>query len=232
MAHRLTFENSAELGVFARLTNSYCLLAQPPVEATTESQRFYAEFARVFGDDLPVVQVSIGGNRIVGRVCVGNRYGLLVPSITTDAEIAAISQGVPPNVRVHRVEERLSALGNCIVCNDSMALVHTDLDTETVKIVEDVLRVQVHRNAVGDQVLVGSYCTITNKGGIVPKGVDPEQIQELATILGVPFVAGTVNNGSPMVGTGIVANDSAVFCGKDTTQGEEACLRAIFRPAK
>lgn len=29
---------------------------------------------------------------------------------------------------VQRVEERLSALGNCIVANDHVALVHTDLD--------------------------------------------------------------------------------------------------------
>lgn len=31
-------------------------------------------------------------------------------------------------VVVQRVEERLSALGNCIVANDHVALVHTDLD--------------------------------------------------------------------------------------------------------
>jgi translation initiation factor 6 (eIF-6) len=32
------------------------------------------------------------------------------------------------SVVVQRVEERLSALGNCIVANDHVALVHTDLD--------------------------------------------------------------------------------------------------------
>lgn len=31
-------------------------------------------------------------------------------------------------VVVQRVEERLSALGNCVVTNDHVALVHTDLD--------------------------------------------------------------------------------------------------------
>jgi len=37
----------------------------------------------------------------------------------------------PPSkysVVVQRVEDRLSALGNCIVANDHVALVHTDLD--------------------------------------------------------------------------------------------------------
>lgn len=33
---------------------------------------------------------------------------------------------LPDTVKVQRVEERLSALGNCIACNDYVALVHTD----------------------------------------------------------------------------------------------------------
>ena len=34
-----------------------------------------------------VIHASIGGTRIIGRVCVGNKHGLLVPSITTDNEL-------------------------------------------------------------------------------------------------------------------------------------------------
>ena len=33
-----------------------------------------------------------------------------------------------PSVKIQRVEERLSALGNVIACNDYVALVHPDLD--------------------------------------------------------------------------------------------------------
>ena len=35
---------------------------------------------------------------------------------------------LPDQVVVQRIEERLSALGNCIACNDHVALAHTDLD--------------------------------------------------------------------------------------------------------
>ena len=35
---------------------------------------------------------------------------------------------LPDSVKVQRVEERLSALGNVISCNDYVALVHPDLD--------------------------------------------------------------------------------------------------------
>ena len=58
----------------------------------------------------------------------GNRHGLVVPISTTDQELQHIRNSLPDSVKVQRVEERLSALGNVIACNDYVALVHPDLD--------------------------------------------------------------------------------------------------------
>jgi len=44
-----------------------------------------------------------------------------------------------------KVDEKLSALGNCIVCNDHVALIHPDLDKDTEDIIADVLKVEVYR---------------------------------------------------------------------------------------
>lgn len=43
-------------------------------------------------------------------------------------ELQHLRNSLPDNVVVQRIEERLSALGNCIACNDHVALTHTDLD--------------------------------------------------------------------------------------------------------
>ena len=52
----------------------------------------------------------------------------MIPNTATDTELQHIRNSLPDNVKVHRVEERLSALGNVIACNDYVALVHPDLD--------------------------------------------------------------------------------------------------------
>eukprot|EP00959_Pyramimonas_sp_CCMP1952_P320230 6701505-Pyramimonas_sp.AAC.1 len=44
------------------------------------------------------------------------------------AELMHIRNSLPDEVVVQRVDERLSALGNCIACNDYVALIHPDLD--------------------------------------------------------------------------------------------------------
>lgn len=62
---------------------------------------------------------------------------MLVPSGTTDTELQQIRNSLPDNVKVQRVEERLSALGNVIACNDYVALVHPDLDRVRKRLLDD-----------------------------------------------------------------------------------------------
>ncbi|PNX85708.1 eukaryotic translation initiation factor 6-2-like protein [Trifolium pratense] len=65
MATRLKFENSCEVGVFSKLTNAYCLVA------IGGSENFYSAFEAELSDVIPVIRTSIGGTRIVGRLCIG-----------------------------------------------------------------------------------------------------------------------------------------------------------------
>lgn len=98
-------------------------------------------FEAELSETIPVVHASINGCRIIGRLTVGNKNGLLVPNGTSDVELQHLRNSLPDNVKIQRVEERLSALGNVIACNDYVALVHPDLDKVKFSIYQ--MRVQI-----------------------------------------------------------------------------------------
>lgn len=223
MATRLRFENSCEIGVFTKLTNAYCLVANDG------SENFYSIFESELADVIPVVRTSIGGTRIIGRLCIGNKKGLLLPHTTTDQELQHLKNSLPDAVVVQRINERLSALGNCMACNDHVALTHTDLDKETEEMIADVLGVEVFRQTIAGNVLVGSYCAFSNKGGLVHPHTSIEDLDELSTLLQVPLVAGTVNRGSEVIAGGLTVNDWTAFCGSDTTATELSVIENVFK---
>ena len=64
MAVRAQFENSSEIGVFAKLTNAYCLAAYGGSET-------FKVFETELADHIPVVYTTLNGCRIVGRLSAG-----------------------------------------------------------------------------------------------------------------------------------------------------------------
>ena len=76
----IQFENNSDIGVFSKLTNSYCLAA---IQGSTN---FYSAFEAELGDVIPIVHTSIGGTRIIGRLTAGTLARLpafLVPNLVS-----------------------------------------------------------------------------------------------------------------------------------------------------
>lgn len=179
-------------------------------------------------DHIPVIFASCNATKIIGSMLVGNKNGLLLPSTMTDQEMLHIRNSLPDDVVVQRVEERLSCLGNCIATNDHVALVHKDISKNTMEVIEDVLGVEAVKATIAGNPLVGTYSVFSNSGGIVHPATTPSEQEQLANILQIPLVAGTVNRGSKLLGSGIVVNDWTAFVGSSTTSTEIAVIESIF----
>ncbi|KAM3285592.1 hypothetical protein P3S67_024391 [Capsicum chacoense] len=144
-------------------------------------------------------------------------------------ELQHLRNSLPNSVEVKCVDEAHSALGNSIACNDDFALLYHDLDKLTEEIIADVLGVKVIRQTIARNILVGSYCSLSNIRGLVHPDTFVEDLEEISDLLdGLPLAAGTVNKGNNVIASGLTVNDWTAFCGSDTTTIELAVIDSTF----
>ncbi|CAN1331092.1 Eukaryotic translation initiation factor 6-2 [Linum perenne] len=164
------------------------------------------------------------------KVCCFMQLYVISDDVVPNAELQHLRNSLLDSVVVQRIEERLSALGNYITCNDHVALTHTDLDRETEEMIADVLGVEVFRQTIAGNIHVGS--TFSNRGGLVHPHTSIVDLDELSTLLQVPLVVGTVNCGSEVIAARMTVNDWTTFCGSDTTATELSVIESVFKLRK
>jgi translation initiation factor 6 len=207
---RAAFSGSSYVGVFARATDD-CLLIRPDIE--TGLQETCADELAV-----PVVSTTIGGSGTVGALAIGNENGIVVSSRASERECDEIADEV--GLPVTALPGKINAAGNVILANDNGAFVHPDFTREAVQTVKDALDVPVDRGTIGSVQTVGTAGVVTNRGLLAhPKATD-ETLDALEELFDVPADIGTINYGGPLVGSGLIANDSGYIVGQDTTGPE------------
>lgn len=220
MTFRCSFARSSEIGAYALLTNKYCLLGK------CKSRNFYSNFQAIL--NVPLAETTINSISTVGNLACGNSNGLLLPDTTNDQEMLHIRNLLPENIKISKINERLNALGNVILCNDKYALVHPEVNEENIEIIADTLQVEVIRHFIGKEPLVGTFGAMNGQGLLVHPMCSKEEIEELSHLLSVQVVAGTINKGSTVIGGGAVVNDWALFIGTNTTSTELSVAERVF----
>jgi translation initiation factor 6 len=124
--------------------------------------------------------------------------------------------GVPVGI----LPDRLNAVGNIVLANDSAALVHPDLSDKALEAIAGTLQVDVYRGTIAGIKNVGMAGVVTNKGLLVHPKVTASEREALEEIFGFPVSIGTTNFGTQMLGSGLLANSKNFVAGSETTGPE------------
>ncbi len=196
------------LGVFATCTEEFAFVPYDTPDGTiTELEESL---------DVVAVRSLVGGSFIIGSLMRGNTKGMLAASFILNKELRIIRK----HIKAARLSGELNAAGNLILANDNAALVHPDFSDKSVGIIEKTLGVDVKKGTVGGLKTVGMAGIATNRGVLVHPKTTLTEISVLEELFNLPVDIGTVNFGSPLVGSGLLANSKGYVAGEDTTGPE------------
>ncbi len=206
MLELMDFYENPTLGVFCKTNDKITFIRRDL------SKSMYKKIEEVLKSK--IVKISIADANIVGSLISFNSYGAVV---TDFVDIEAIKVIQNQGLKVCVISDKINATGNDILVNDKGALVHPDLDKKSIKDIENTLNVPVIKGTIALLKTVGMAAVVTNKGLLChPKVTDEEKII-LEKLFDVNVMIGTVNHGSPVIGSGLVANTKGALIGNATT---------------
>jgi translation initiation factor 6 len=201
IAQQLMVEGETFVGLIGLATDKYAILSP--------------QFRQDDALGVPTLKTKAYGTNLIGMFCQGNSNGILLPYFVTNEELQAVKDFASKlGVAVGRVNEKYTALGNMIACNDRAAFVADEI--RDYKEIKDVLGVEVLCGDIGGRMEIGAYVLPTNKGFIAHPDAE-KKLQELESIFKVKGMVGTVNCGVPYVKSGLIANSNGYITGMRTT---------------
>jgi translation initiation factor 6 len=214
---RFNFDGSSNIGAFCRVTDHWVLQA-PSNEPTSLG------LTDLFQKD--PLTTTIGQSTLVGILTAGNQNGLLVPHIIMDEELESLQTAL--SISISPMKSKLTALGNLILTNDHAALVSTSFSKTDIKIIRDILGVEVEAKTIAGSDLVGSYCVVTNRGLLAHTDISEDELDWLASFFAVEAEIGTINCGVPYISIGLLVTSQAAAAGFETTGPELMRITEAF----
>ena len=206
MLQLLDFNDNPNVGVFCRANDSVAFVQKGLLKRIKEKI--------VETLEIKLVELGIADASIVGSLLAINSKGAVVNDF---ADIDAIKLNKDQGFKVCVISDKINAAGNDVLVNDYGCLVHPNLMDETIKDIKKTLGVPVKRGTIASLNTVGMAAVVTNKGCLCHPKVTGEEKHVLEKVFGVEVMIGTVNHGSPVIGSGLVANTKGAIIGNLTT---------------
>ncbi|MEM4384221.1 MAG: translation initiation factor IF-6 [Candidatus Caldarchaeum sp.] len=215
-----TVLGSAEVGLFALPTDRYVILSK---EINPSKVKAFQQVLKV-----ETILTSLADSILVSPFAAGNSNGLLLSKLVVDEELKKIKAALP-DLNIHRLDTKYTAVGNLILCNDRGAVVSSLLGKSVAKVVADVLGTDTVSSTIANRSYVGSLVAATNVGALVYVDAEDDELKLLEDVLHVHVDTGTVNGGVLFPRSGIAANSSGAVVGALTTGPELMTISRVFQ---
>jgi translation initiation factor 6 len=201
---RYDYLGNSSIGFYATVTDSHCIF--PPEFKKKE----------VF-DPENSVETFIARTRLVGLFTAGNSNCILVPETITERERDKLEES---GVDFKILETKETALGNLILANDEGAVISENLRGKKSEI-EDALEVPIEIGEIAGVVNPGVTAVANSRGAVIHRDADEDEAEKVKEVLQLEDIdIGTINLGSPFIGSGALANDSGILVGENTSGPE------------
>ncbi len=211
MIRRTAYNRNLNIGVYSKANDNIAII---PKNSTTGFSKTFEEALEV-----KVYKMSICGTSLLGTMVAMNNSGILLPR---NAYASEVSKFKGLGIEVGVLDDRLTALGNLMLLNDNGAMVSPRFSADSIRVIEDVLGVDVEKGEIGDFRTIGSVGVATNRGALLHPMVREEDVSRVGEVLKVDVDVGTVNRGVGFLRTGIVPNTKGAVIGEITTGPEIA----------
>ncbi|UCE91862.1 MAG: translation initiation factor IF-6 [Methanobacteriota archaeon] len=198
-------DGNPHIGVFCAVNEDMAIIAEPVEESVVGDLR------EALG--VEVVLTTVSGSTVIGSLVAMNSSGIVFSNLAERHEVSK----VPASMRVGYMPAKINAAGNNVLVNDRGACVHPAATSGTVKMLEDVLGVEVARRPIAGIDTVGSVCIVTSKGLVCHPKTTEDELKDLSELFKVPASLATLNYGTPYLGACAVANGKGAYVGASST---------------
>ena len=203
---KLNFKGDPNVGLYCAVSDKVCLVGKvvPAKQAKLLKDIF----------KVPVIQTNVYGTSLVGIFTAISKNIILLPEVVFERELSSIRDAAAKfNIEVKTIKTDNTALANNIICNDKVGIVSTNFSKAEVKEIEKALKIKVKQFDLAEMDTPGSAGVLTSKGAMFSPNLDDKEIAKVEKILGFEIGLGSVNMGSPIVHSGLVANSKGFIIG-------------------
>lgn len=202
---QLSFEGNDFIGIFVKTNDRYTLA---PIGISKKNENILKQTLNT-----EIVKTTISNSNLLGIFSVLNNNGLLLTPLSYNQEVKKLKE-IFDVVEVFETE--FVAIGNNIATNDKLAIISPLFSKKEEKFIQDVLDVETIKLKIAEHLTPGANMILTNNGALVNPNLKEDEEEKLKEI-GIKFLGGTLNYGTPYVGVCGVANKNGYCVGISST---------------